>query len=230
MRRSAHLCAAAAMLVASAACGNDSPVAIGEQLLPGQPVTSFEVVLEADQFLALDSAYALFTTPSQASFVIVAQDFDGALDAHALASFSIVKTITVRDTAGTGTVIDTLPSYFGGSVMLRIDTLRSSHDAAHFAVYQAAETWDERSATWEMRVDTGSVTQPWTQPGGTLGPLIAEGDWLRTDGDSVFLPFDSATVQVLRDSAVAERGLIVITETPGARMRLTSVGLRADAR
>ncbi|MGH7444827.1 MAG: hypothetical protein ACREKM_08130, partial [Longimicrobiales bacterium] len=230
MRRSLPVLAAAATLLASAACGNDSPVALGEQLLPGQPVTSFEVVLDAEQFLALDSAFALFTTPSQASYTIVANDFAGTLDAHALATFSIVKTITVRDTAGTGTVIDTLPNYFAGRVLLRVDTLRSSHDAAHFAVYRAAESWDERSTTWDLRVDTGSVTLPWTQPGGTLGPLIAEGDWARADGDSVFLAFDSATVQALRDSTIAERGLIVVTETPGARMRLTSIGLRADAR
>lgn len=213
-----------------AACGNDSPVELGEQLLPGEPVTSFEVVLDAEQFLALDSAFALYTNPSQANHAIVANDFEGTLDARALARFTIVRTITVRDTAGSGTVVDTLPNYFAGRVVLRVDTLRSSHDAARFAVYQSAEGWEESSATWELRVDTGDVSLPWTQPGGTLGPLLGAAEWSRADGDSVQLALDSAAIQMLRDSAVAERGLIVLTETPGARMRLSTIALRADAR
>ncbi len=229
MRRALPACAGVALALATAACGNDSPVAVGEQLLPGDPVTSFEVVLEADQFLALDSAFALFTNTAQSSFTMVANDFESALDARALARFSIPNTITVIDSAGSS-AIDTLPRYFGGRLVLLVDTARSSHDDARFAVYQAAESWEQSSATWELRSDTGESALPWTQPGGTLGPLLAAGDWARADGDTMFLELDSATVQTLRDDEVAARGLIVTTETAGARMRLIGIGLRADAR
>lgn len=218
-------------LLAAAACGTESPVEVGEQLLPDEPVTSFEVVLDADRFLVLDSAFALFRLPYQAQFVIVAEDFEGVLDAHALARFqTLPRSITVRDTVGTGTVSDTLPSYIGGRLVVLVDTTRSSHDEAAFAVYRAAEEWDYRSTTWELRVDSGAVEEPWAQPGGTLGERVGEALWTRADGDTLRLEMDSLAVRALRDSLDARRGFILVAETPGVRMRINSIALEADAR
>ena len=101
------LCACAAVLLG--ACGSDSPVEVGAGLLPAEPVTTFEVVLEADQFLALDSAFALYNQPADAGFAMIAADYAGVLDAHALNRFSIVRTITVRDTLANSVRIDSLP-------------------------------------------------------------------------------------------------------------------------
>lgn len=221
---------ASSALALLAACGNDSPVEVGEGLLPGEPVGTFEVVLEADRFLALDSAFALYHTPADASFAIIAENYQGALNAHVLRRFSIVRTISVRDTLTNTVRLDTLPRYFGGRLVVRVDTVRTAVASGRLAAYQSAESWDARSATWQLRVDTGAVQLPWTQPGGTLGPLVASGEWVRAEGDSLVMPIDSATLAVLRDSAVAGRGLIIVGETPDQRFRIREIALRADAR
>ena len=222
------LCACAAVLLG--ACGSDSPVEVGAGLLPAEPVTTFEVVLEADQFLALDSAFALYNQPADAGFAMIAADYAGVLDAHALNRFSIVRTITVRDTLANSVRIDSLPRYFGGRLVVRIDTVRTPLGSVQLSAYQSMESWDAGSATWQTRIDSGTVELPWTQPGGTLGPQITTGEWLRTEGDSLVMAIDSATLAVLRDSTVARQGIIIVSETPGSRVRVSEIVLRADAR
>ena len=219
------------VLLGSAACGTESPVEIGEQLLPGQPVASFEVVLDTDQFLVLDSAFSLYSEPYQAGGQFVAADFDGVLDARALARFNpIPSTINVRDTVSNTTVTDSTPTYEGGRLVVLVDTLRGSHDEAAFAVYRLTEEWDPRSVNWTMRIDSGSVQEPWAQAGGSLGERVGEAVWSREEGDTLLIEMDSADVSVLRDSANARLGFVLVTETPGVRMRVNSIGLQADAR
>jgi hypothetical protein len=222
---------AGVLALLAAACGNDAPLSVGDELLPSQPVTSWEVVLDADEYLALDSAFAIYDTPAGAGFLLVAEDFEATLDAHVLARFSILRTITVRDTVTNGSVIDTLPRYYGGRLVVRFDTLRTDiAETAAFAVYQSAETWHAATTTWTERVDSGSVELPWTEPGGTRGDLVATGSWSRADGDSLVLEIDSTTVQALRDSTAEERGLILVAETGGARARIRELLMRVDAR
>lgn len=230
MKRALALLASLALL-GSAACETESPVGIGEELLPGQPVTSFEVVLGAGQFLVLDSAFALYNRPYQAGAQYVAEDFDGVLDARALSRFApLPRSITVIDSASNTSATDTLPTYEGGRLVVLVDTLRGTHEEAQFAVYRLTEEWDHRSATWEMRIDSGSVQEPWAQPGGSLGARVGEATWSRENGDTLLIEMAGADVAALRDSANARLGFLLVTETPGARMRINAIGLEADAR
>lgn len=226
-----RLLVAGAVLL-SAACGNDAPLSVGDELLPNQPITSYEVILEAEEFLALDSAFAIYDAGQPVGFAIIANSFESVLDANVLARFLILKTITVRDTLVTGsTIVDTLPRYFAGRVVVRFDTLRTDLSGeAEFELYRAEESWHATSATWTERVDTGDVTLPWTEPGGTRGELLASGAWSRADGDSLVLDIDSATVQTLRDSVSEARGFILTTATEGVRARIREIVMRVDAR
>lgn len=230
MRRALSLLAPLALL-AAAACGTDSPVGVGEGLLPEQPVTSFEVVLTADQFLVLDSAFALYDRPFQANAHVVANEFEGVLSARVLARFNpLPRSITVVDSATGTSATDTMPTYEVGRLVLLVDTIRSSHLEATFAVYRLSEEWDVRSASWAMRIDTGTVQEPWAQPGGALGARIGEATWFRADGDTLRIDIAGSDIAELRDTTNARMGLAIVSETPGTRMRINSVGLEADLR
>lgn len=222
----------AALGLFAAACGNDAPLSVGDELLPSQPVTTWEVVLQGDDYIALDSAFAIYDKPSDASYQVIAEDFESTLDARVLTRFTILRTITVRDTAvANGTVLDTLPRYFAGRLVVRFDTLRTDITGeADFAVYQSAEDWDQATATWTERVDSGDIELEWQEPGGTLGDLVASGTWSRAEGDSLVLEIDSTTVQALRDSIAEDRGLIIVAETEGTRARIRDIAMRLEAR
>lgn len=230
MRRVLALCASLA-LFGSAACETESPVEIGEDLLPGESVTSFEVVLQPGQFLVLDSAFSLYSRNYQAPAQYVADAFDGVLTARALARFSpLPRSISVVDSVTNALASDTLPTWEGGRFVVLVDTLRSTHADAQFAVYRVAEAWDPITVTWEMRIDTTGVQEAWTQPGATLGARVGEAVWTRGEGDTLNIELSADDVVALRDSADARLGFVLVTETAGARMRINSIGFEADAR
>jgi len=230
MRRVLALCAALS-LAGTMACGTESPVEVGEDLLPGESVTSFEVVLQPGQFLVLDSAFALYSRNYQAGTLFVADAFEGVLDARSLVRSSpLPGSISVVDSATNVLTLDTVPTWEGGRLVVLVDTLRSSHADAQFAVYRVAEEWDPISVTWEMRIDTTGVQEAWTQPGGTLGARVGEAVWTRADGDTLNIELSAADIAALRDSANARLGFVLVTETSGARMRINSIGFQADAR
>ena len=213
-----------------AACGDEEPTGLGGPLLPGGGVTTFEVFLEPGDYLAFDTSFTGYVEPFLAGVQVVAEDYEGALDAHALTSFSIVRTVSVRDAGGT-VVIDSVPNYFAGRLVLRLDTTRSDLSGrVRLAAYRLAESWDEGTATWSMRTDSVGRQEAWAQPGGTLSELIDTLSWTQAEGDSVTFEIDSTTVQLLRDTATAAKGIVIVAESPGSRVRINAMTLYADAR
>lgn len=217
--------------LALAACGTDSPTEVGGPLLPGGAVRTYELVLNAPSFLAFDTTVTGFRKVFGAGYFIVADHYGDALDANILGQWSAPPTsITVLDSAGT-TRTDTLPSYKGGQLVLVLDTTQATPvSPVKLATYRLTEEWHPGSVTWTSRVDTAGTRLSWQSPGGTRGAQIATATW-SAGSDSVVFQVDSATFRALTDTAAGRvRGVVVVAETNGARLKATSLLLRGLAR
>lgn len=210
------------------ACGEETPTDVGGSLLPDQSVRTFEVILEPAAYLVKDTSFSGYLKPSDVAYLVVANAFEGALNARSLARFQIPSTISVTDSAGTLRT-DTLPGYFAGQLVVRLDTLRGSAAPANLTAFQATESWDRASASWTLRMDTAGVRTPWSTPGGSPGAFLDSASW-EAGSDTVVLRLDSTTVAMWRDTANVVPGIVLAAGSNGARLRISDVTLRVDAR
>jgi len=96
--------------------------------------------------------------------------------------------------------------------------------ATTLQAYPITQAFDWLSATWTLAVDTGSVHTPWTQPGGTKGPLLSSVTWTpHAAGDTVLMPIDTARLRALRPDSVP---LLLATGEANTRLQLGSTLLR----
>lgn len=210
---------ALAVAALAAACGTESPTAVGASLLPSGAVHTFELVLDAPDFLVSDTAASGFVFPVNAPFEIVANNFGNTVSAHAIGRFvSLSPTISVTDTTLKTTVTDTA-RYFGGQVVLYVDTTADNGSSTvNLQLFRTAQSWDPLTASWTMAVDSGSTHVPWTQVGGTVGPAVSTATWAPGQ-DSIIFSVDSATVAAWADTTDVRRGALIQMVTPGARLR-----------
>lgn len=214
-----------ALSVALPGCTEETPTDIGGPLLPGTDVRTFEVILEPDQYLENDTAFSGYTRAIEAPFLLVAQNFEGVVNANTLVRFGRPPaSLQARDSAGTVRT-DTLPSYPTGVLVLFIDTARS-RGAATLGVYRTDENWDAVTATWTVRSDTGGVRELWQTPGGTRGALLGTADW-QPGLDSLRLPLDSAQIAAITGVDEVSRGALITldqtTDPNGSRLSLPVV-------
>lgn len=216
LRRTSLVLAAALW---GAACGDENPVGIGG-LLPQDPVRTAEIVLDATRFLEWDSVRTGFDGTGTAPYLMVAEDFQGALDSHILLRFGALPE-----------KVDTLPILDRGSVVLKVDTARNRLTApVTLALYRTAEAWDPSTVTWDNRVDSLTAKHPWTEPGGTRGPLVSTVN-VHPGDTTVTFAVDSVTLRMWKNKDDGARGALIVAETPGARLRFaTSATLRASGR
>lgn len=213
-----------------AGCGSEEPTGVGGGLLPGGAVRTFELVLEPEQFLVGDTAFLGIAGPADAGFLVVARDFGGELDANGLVRFPAPPaTVEFSDSAG-ATRSDSVASFPGAFVDVTIDTAASiAPGPVDFALYHVTEAWDVESAGWTLRVDTGSVEEPWTQAGGTRGERLGAAVW--SPGDTlVSIHVDSAAVARWAGDDPVDRGGLLVSETPGTRMYVRRMNVRFQAR
>jgi hypothetical protein len=219
--------------VALGACTDENPVAVDDVLLPGGQATTFEVVLDPEQWLDFDTAFSGYNTPFGSGFQLVAKNYGGVLEAHTLARYALPPSSITVDSSGTSKV-DTLPRYPSGYIAIKIDTLRT-RGAGTIAVYRTGEPFDIPSASWTSRIDSGAINRPWQQPGGTRGPLIGRVTWA-PGIDSVTIPLDSATIASLSVATDSTRGVLFVLEDvvpanpDGALVRFLDTFMRLDAR
>lgn len=217
-----------ALALALAACTDEAPTDVGDALLPSGDVLTFEVLLPAERFLVSDTSFSGYNLPIDASFGLIANKRDGVVDANTLFRFSLPpRTITVRPTTGTTTVVDSQPRFVSGQVVVKLDTLTASARPIFFRMFRTAEEW-HTSATWTSRVDTTNTRLRWATPGGTRGALIDTATW--TAGDSVVFDVDSATLAFWADSTNRARGAILVAETNGAFARTFTTTVNVNAK
>jgi len=214
----------------AAACADEDPTGVGGPLAPGGTVRTYEVVLDPPDFLVGDTALGGFVAPQLVGYRVLAGGYDG-LTANGLARFAAPPASVTYTDEGGSTRTDTMPSYFAGRLVLRMDTLRSDAPGpVLLELHRVAEEWDPRSASWTLRVDSGAVQLPWTEPGGTSAALVDTATWDPAEGDSVSFDVDSLTVALWADTSDAARGALIRVATPDARLRSQVAILRLDAR
>lgn len=215
----------AALALSVAACSDEAPTLSGDdQFPPGSIPVTREIIVPASEFFRVLDTSRGYTDASDLPGVVVANGYEGVLNANAVARFTgFPSTVTyIREGLQ---VTDTAFRYLASRLVLRVDTAASSLPGpVTLQVYEAAQRFDVGSATWTTAVDTGGVSTPWAEQGGTRGTLLGEGTY--TTGDSLSITISTAGVRALADTA--SNGIIVTTSTPGARVELFEIVLRAQ--
>lgn len=210
-------------------CGDEDPVGIGRELVPGGEVRTFEVVLDAAEFLVSDTALAGFSRPATAGFVKVAEDAGGIVDAHGLYRFGPTPIALVVDVTPDSVAVDSTLTYPSATLVLRVDTtLSEAPGEVQLELLRTTQEWHPASAGWELRVDTAGARLPWAEEGGS-GEPVSSGVW-SPGVDSITFAVDSQTVALWTDTTSASRGALVRALAAGTDLRITSGALRLDAR
>jgi hypothetical protein len=198
-----------------AACGEETPTGVGSGLLPSEAIRTFEVLLEPERFLVYDTTFGQYTEPQDAEFLVVARDFDDALQARGLARFHIPQVVVVTDTLG-AVRQDSAPAYVGGTLRMVLDSVRSTEQTVELGLYRAAQAWHP-SATWTHSVDTLGTRIAWTQPGGTRSARVDVATY-EAGSDTLVFRLDAATATEWADTLAAGRGALFVMETSGGRV------------
>lgn len=214
----------------SVACGERTPTSLDPDLVPSTP-TSVEVRLPWEAFgsnLRVDGGYG---TVHELGTGMVARSFGGVLDARTLVRFTTLPTTaSVTDSSGTSRT-DTLLTLRGGRVVAFIDTLASvTPGPVTLELGAVAQRWHAASASWSLAVDTVGDHTPWPAPG--AGPMarVATAVWDPAKGDSVVFLLDTVALKLFRDTADVRQGALLGLLTPGARLQVDNVSLRATVR
>lgn len=225
------VCAAAttAALSLTTGCGQENPTDVGGSLLPGG-VSTYEVIIEPSRFLVDDTSFSGYFDARSVSYLLLARQFDGPLDANIISSVTIPATISVTDSAGNAAT-DTMPVFTGGNVVLALDTfaVQTAPAGATVRLYRLAEPYHAPSATWDLRVDTGAVDLPWATPGGSAGSLISTATY-EAGSDTLRFPIDSATIAAWADPNSPVSGMVIKADVPGSRFRASDLAVVLDAR
>jgi hypothetical protein len=223
--RVAPLALIALFALALPACDREDPTTIGAPLVENGAVRTFEVTLDASQFLVRDTAFSSFPPPFTL-FLIAANTFEGSVNAHEIFRFSVDPFVGVVNGDGE-VVVDSTPKLERASLVFAVDTVASSYDGPVLMhLYRLAQTWDTAAVTWTVREMNGTTPVLWSQPGGTRGVLIDTATYV--GGDSVTFRVDTATVKLWRDSALSTPGAMLTVERPNTRIRTGRPVLRVD--
>lgn len=211
-----------------AGCGNDNPTSVGAPLIPGGDVRTFQITLDAPEFLMADTSVTGFVVPGQSSLMVVAHQFDDSLESHALLSLLPAPTsVTYPDTTG-ATHVDTIPHWTGADIVVVVDSASVGPGPAQIELSRVGESWDPLTASWDARVDSTGDHRSWTQAGGTVVQQLGTETW--TPGtDTLTFHVDSQTVVTLRDTTAAYDGLMLSTTTPGVRLETRQVSIVYNA-
>lgn len=227
MARSRALVAALA-LMAGAACKDQTPTLTGDAYFPGgvRPVT-LETFIPATRYLQPLGTYSGYETASSLGYIVAANQYQGALNAHGVEKFFIPKSITYSQ--GGNSLEDSLYSIRSVRLLALVDTAASRNVSTTLQAYPIAQKFDPATATWTIRYDSAGVQFPWATPGGTVGPILGQGTYVPGAGgaDSVYATIDTARVSPLRNDTL---GVLLATAPAGTRVQLRATILRIDVK
>lgn len=206
-------------------CGEEGPTEVGGDLL-GEGFRTFEVVLDASDFLQDDSTYDRLGSLNDVQFGLVARDFEGELNANTLFRVVVPQQVSYQNEGGQN-VTDTAFTILGAELTVVIDSLADTRGGGTFEVAELTESWDPNTVTWEERVDTADVSEPWAQPGGTVGEVLGSEEWFT--GDTVRISL-GASALILADTANSRRGAVLRATTAGTRVRIQELSFEFRVR
>jgi hypothetical protein len=205
-----------AAVVLLAACQREELVSVDPDEAPGISTPTLEVLLAPEDLAGwIDTVFSGFSGPSGATFMI-AEDGSPNLTSRGLARFMapIQDSIFAIDTVSAALRFDSL------RFVLSIDTARTAlaSTGTTLQVRGVGDEWDNRSADWELAVDSPGVATPWTAgPGGTLGAVLSE-VFLEEKPDSVIFDLSAFSDSLLRlwnDTTQANTGLAFVVADSG---------------
>lgn len=184
---------------------------------------TLEAVLPADAVVSEIGAFSGFADPRDAPFLLVANEFDGALTAHALLRFGPFPDSVRFEPPGEAIRTDTVFTYTSGRLVARVDSTGASGGGAPVTLQlsELAQRWDPATVSWTLAVDSATRRVAWEVPGGTPGPLLATATYApgsAAQGDSVVWQVDS--LAVARMAADDFPGLLVTVVETGVRIEL----------
>ena len=223
------LASAVLLALPAVACTDEPPTAVGVDLFPGALPTTFQVVLPADSFARRLGTFSGYTGPGDVGYALVANQFGGTLQANTLARFGELP-VTVTYTRNNASRTDTIAGFARGTLVLRVDTVAStSSGPIDLEVREVGQAWDPATVSWTMAVDTAGGRVPWTQPGGTPGPLLGRATIPAgaRAADSVLVALDSLAVARLARTGFP--GVLVTAGGAQGRIQLNGLALRTFA-
>ncbi|MBW3570808.1 MAG: hypothetical protein KY467_06865 [Gemmatimonadetes bacterium] len=218
----------AAFAATAAACSDETPTFSGPgSFPPGSIAATREVILPAASFFRVLGSFSGYSDASDASYLVVANQFEGELNAHALARFrGFPRTVTYVRNGATRT--DSTFTIAESRLVLGVDTLAVAGAPFTLQVWEAAQRWDPATATWTLAVDSAGDRVPWTEPGGTRGALLGEATYPAAGGDSLVVPLSAAAYQRLADTL--SHGVVLTVAETGARVEFSDVLVRIGVR
>jgi hypothetical protein len=214
----------AALAATAAACSDETPTLSGPGAFPpgSVPVTR-EVILPAASFFRTLGSFSGYSDASDASFVAVANQYEGSLNAHVLTRFlGIPRAVTYVRNGATRT--DSTFSFLESKLVMSVDTLATAGRPFTLQVWEAAQKWDRETATWTNAIDSTGQKVAWTEPGGTRGPLLGEGTYPAAGGDSLVVSLSPAAIRRLADTL--SNGVVLTIKETGTRVELADLLLR----
>lgn len=210
-------------------CADETPTSTRAELFP-VTLETVEVRVPFEEFASDIRIIGGFGSPLELGQGVVAREFAGTLNARTLSRFqSYPRAASVRDTTGTLRTDSSL-TFFGGQVVLAMDSLRRPDQPVLLRAGALQTAWDATTTTWERAVDSVGAQVPWPEPGGGPVTLLDTATWDPAQGDTVVLDVDSATVAAWSDTSDPSRGVRIEAEDPGTRLAIRTLGLRLDTR
>src|SRR5688500_3274664 len=80
------------VIAVATACTDEVPTDVGDDLLPSGDVRTFEVILDAADFLTYDTTFSGYASTQNAAFSVLANKFEGVVDANVLFRFQTPPT------------------------------------------------------------------------------------------------------------------------------------------
>lgn len=222
------LACATLLSLPAVACTDDPPTATGGDLFPGSLPSTFQVVLPADSFFRNLGSFSGYTDVGDVAYQLVANRFDGGLQANTLVKLAAFPT-SFNYTQGGVARSDTLATLGAGSLVVRLDSLASTASGPlELQLWQVGQAFDPATATWTMAVDTAGGRVPWTQPGGSRAGLLSSVTLAArarsSTGDSVLFALDSLEVQ--RIARTDFPGLLITATGAQGRVQIASGGIQ----
>lgn len=225
--------AALFLLPAVAGCDDAPPTLSDPRFFPddARPVT-VDTLIPAPDFLSTLGVFGDYPLPRAPNYLVVAEDYGGSLDAHALARFAgFPEQVTFQNAAGEDTTVTEF-AFGTGAVVVPVDVRSSAAPGpATLRLWALAQPWDSATVTWTLASDTaGGSPTPWTEPGGTRADLLSTTVWTPGDAevvDTLRFALDSLTVARLADEDFPG---VLVTVDAGARVQLRGISLETGVR
>lgn len=192
-----------------------------------EPSETVEVTLTADEFpLWRDTTYTGFAIPTDATFLIVADEDD--FSARALLRYT-----GVPDSVTIDSVPLAIEEYRDAELRFVLDTAASAIPAGNFTLRLRglARGYDHEEVTWEE----AAAGDPWATPGGDLTGELATLDLTQPSDsflpDTLVVSLEGVADSLLSDWAALEggAGAALLVEGDGSRLRLRDATLRFEA-